>query len=91
MALFTAEYWIDGDAHWPGNLPVDDLWVGLFFDAGSAWSAGDRGDPFDTEEMEVRKSLGFALQCEGARLYLARPLDGLSRGWELALRFSRAF
>lgn len=91
MGIFSAEYWVDGEAQWPGDLPVDDLSVGLFFDAGSAWFAGDQGDPFDTGDLEVSKSLGFALQCESARLYLARPLDGAERDWELALRFSRTF
>ncbi|MBI2505039.1 MAG: BamA/TamA family outer membrane protein [Candidatus Latescibacteria bacterium] len=91
MGLFSAEYWVNGEAQWPGDLPVDDLSVGLFFDAGSAWFAGDQGDPFDTGDLEVKKSLGFALQCESARLYLARPLDGAERDWALALRFSRTF
>ena len=91
LGLFSAEYWVDGEAQWPGDLPVDDLSVGLFFDAGSAWVARDQNDPFATEDLEVYKSMGFALQCENARFYLARPLDGPDREWELALRFSRSF
>jgi hypothetical protein len=91
LVLFNAEYWVEGEAQWPGDLPVDDLSVGLFFDAGSAWFAGDQGDPFDTGDAEASKSLGFALQCESARLYLGRPLDGAERDWGLALRFSRTF
>ena len=42
-------------------------------------------------DIKRNKSLGFVLQCESARLYLARPLDGAEQGWELALRFSRTF
>ncbi|MCC7262009.1 MAG: BamA/TamA family outer membrane protein [Candidatus Latescibacteria bacterium] len=91
MGLLSAEYWVDGEAQWPGDLPVDDLSVGLLFDAGSAWFARDQHDPFDTEDLDFNKSLGFALQCENARFYLARPLDGPDREWELALRFSRSF
>ncbi len=91
MGLLSVEYWVDGESEWPGDLPVDELSVGLFFDAGSAWFAADEGDPFDTDGADVHKSLGFALQCESARLYLARPLDGAERDWELALRFSRTF
>jgi hypothetical protein len=70
---------------------VDELWVGLVFDAGSAWFARDQGDPFDTGDLGASKSLGVALRVENARLYLARPLGGTARGWELALRCSRAF
>jgi len=91
MGLFSAEYWVDGERQWPGDLPVDDLLVGAFCDAGGAWAAGDQGDPFDTGDLEVYKSLGFALQCESTRLYLARPLHGPDKKWRLSPRFSRTF
>jgi len=46
MVLVNAEYWIDGNNHWGQYWPADDFNVGVFFDAGSAWFADDRSDPF---------------------------------------------
>jgi len=45
--LLHAQYWIDADRHWAGGLPLDDLGLGVFFDAGAAWFAHDRSYPFN--------------------------------------------
>jgi outer membrane protein assembly factor BamA len=102
MVLFNAEYWVDADAHWRGQAPMDDMGLGVFFDMGSAWWANDPRNPFDQldalvgqggvgEEMELVKTLGFAVALEDIRLDLARPLDGEEDTWEFSLRFGRAF
>ena len=104
MVLFNAEYWIDGDTHWRhGSMPLEDMAMGVFFDAGSAWSAADAQNPFDRldylvsqpgrieEELDLKKSFGFALEMGDTRLNIARALDGVGRGWEFSARFGRTF
>lgn len=58
MLLVNLEYWVDGDRHFAGDLPVDGLGLAVFFDAGSAWFAGDLSDPFDhfTDLLEATAS-----------------------------------
>jgi hypothetical protein len=84
--LLNAQYWLDADHHWAGGLPLDDLGLGVFFDAGSAWFAHDRSDPFtgfqdlalgaDTGP-EWKRAVGLAVGTadEGLRLEFTRALD----------------
>ena len=44
--LLNAQYWLDADRHWADGSPFEDLGLGVFFDAGAAWFAQDRSDPF---------------------------------------------
>ncbi len=102
MVLFNAEYWIDAETHWRGQVPLDDMGFGVFFDMGSAWWANNPRDPFDQldtlvgqggvdGEMELVKSLGFAVALDDVRFNLARPLDAEEDAWQFSLRFGRAF
>jgi len=102
MVLFNAEYWVDADAHWRGMAPSGDMGLGVFFDVGSAWVAQDKRDPFDRlnwlieeggiqDEMELAKSIGFALALGDMRVNIARPLDASAEEWQLTMRFGRTF
>ena len=97
MVLINLEYWIDADRHWSGSLPdlpVDELGLGVFFDAGSAWFADDRGDPFEgAHEPELKRSYGFVIgeSDQDLRIQLARPLDGAEEEWKFLVRFGRSF
>lgn len=100
MVLVNAEYWIDGNNHWGQYWPADDFNVGVFFDAGSAWFADDRSDPFtglnalvDAEgtERDIKTSVGFAIGMDELRLDLAKPLDATGGDWALSMRASRTF
>lgn len=84
--LLNTQYWIDADRHWSSDLPLDGLGLGLFFDAGAAWFANDRSDPFtgfrqlalgvDTGP-EWKRAVGLAVGTsdDGLRLEFARALD----------------
>jgi len=84
--LVNAQYWIDADSHWQDELPLDGLGLGVFFDAGTAWFAHDRSDPFtgfrdlalgvDTGPA-WKRALGLAVGTadDGLRLEFARALD----------------
>lgn len=84
--LINAQYWIDADRHWDGDLPLDGLGLGVFLDAGAAWYAGDRSDPFtgfrdlalgvDTGQ-EWKRAVGLAVGSaqDGFRVEFARALD----------------
>lgn len=104
MILINLEYWIDADHHWGADVPVDDLGVGVFFDAGSAWFADDRSDPFEgvqglvdtgsrANEPELKRSFGFGLGTvdQSFRVDIARPLDDEDESWRFLARFSRTF
>ena len=84
--LLNTQYWIDADRHWGGQLPLDGLGLGVFFDAGAAWFAHDRSDPFTgfrdlalgvETAPEWRRSVGLAVGTsdEGLRLEFTRVLD----------------
>ena len=95
--------------HWrrlgSGEKPLRQRCLGLavFFDAGSAWFAGDLSDPFDRAadlidvsaegEPHLRRSFGFGVGTsdDGFRVNLARPLDGNGDQWRLSARISRPF
>ena len=94
MVLFNMVYWVDGDKGFRGNWPLDDLDVGIFFDAGYAWFADDNSDLFDgvNLDMTLKKSAGLALTVEeDFHVYLAKPLNTEDNRWTLSVRFSRAF
>ena len=84
--LLNAQYWVDADRHWAGGLPLDDLGLGVFFDAGAAWFAHDRSDPFTgfrdlalgvETAPEWKRAVGLAVGTadEGLRLEFTRALD----------------
>ena len=101
MVLFNAEYWLDGDSHFGDALPVQGLGAVAFFDAGTAWFAGDRSDPFDglegllegVDRPDFHRSIGVGLTTadQTFRVEMARPLDGDSGEWRLYARVSRTF
>lgn len=100
MVLVNAEYWIDGNSHWRHYWPADDFDMGVFFDAGSAWFAEDRSDPFAGLDdlvdkaktgRDIKTSAGFAIGMEDLRLYLAKPLDADGRDWAFSMRISQTF
>ena len=100
MVLVSAEYRLDGDHHF-GGAPFSGLGAVAFFDAGAAWFAGDRSDPYDgleglvegSGEHDLLRSVGVGLTTadEGFRFEIARPLDGDTGDWHLYARLSRAF
>lgn len=83
MVLANAEYWIDSDALW-GNGPFFGINLGVFADAGAAWSG-------PADKAVWKKSAGLALDMEDIRVYLARPIDGAESRWRLSARLSRSF
>lgn len=44
--LINTQYWVNADRHWSADLPFEGMGFGAFFDAGAAWFAKDRSDPF---------------------------------------------
>jgi len=94
MVLINLEYWVDAETYWTADLPIEDLGLGLFFDAGSAWFASDRSDPFKgADEPALKRSFGFGVGTSDQefRVDIARPLDDDREGWRLLARFSRPF
>ena len=87
MVLFNAIYWVDGEAHFRDDWPLDDVGIGVFFDAGKAWFAD--GEPVGTR---VVTSAGFGLKTDNLRVFFARPLDANDLvDWRVWVRFRRAF
>ena len=91
LLLFNAEYWLDAE-------PLELLYglnLGLFFDAGSAWFAGEESMPVFHQtalrELELKTSAGIAVDLEGFRFYFARPFDAAGDGWNFSFRLSRTF
>lgn len=101
MVLFNAEYWLDGDRHFGDALPFQGLGAVAFFDAGAAWFAGNRSDPYDgleglvegSGEHDLLRSVGVGLTTadDGFRVEVARPLDGANEEWRIYARISRTF
>ena len=105
--LVNAQYWIDADRHWHGDeVPVDGLGFGVFFDAGAAWDARHRSDPFDgfydlvlgaEDGPDWKRTVGVSVGTadDGFRVDLAHPLDADplydAGGWSVTARVSRAF
>ena len=84
--LLNAQYWLDADRHWADGLPLEGLGLGVFFDAGAAWFARDRSDPFTgfrdlalgvDDGPEWKRSVGLAVGTvdDGLRIEFARALD----------------
>jgi len=74
MVLFNAEHWLQGN----------QVNVGFFADAGSAWRAGEA-------DFDLQVSGGLGLHSGDFRLYVARPIADQTRDLDLSWRFSRAF
>ena len=104
MVLVNMEYWVDVEEHSHHEVLGGDIGLGVFFDAGSAWFAGDVSDPFEgvddlvspsrSTDAKLRRSFGFAVGSEnqdGFRVEFARPLDGPVQDWDVLGRFSRSF
>ena len=94
MVLLNLEYWVDAESYWTADLPIEDLGLGVFFDAGSAWFASDRSDPFEgVQEPSLKRSFGFGVGTadQEFRVDIARPLDDDRERWRLLARFSRPF
>ena len=101
MVLINAEYWVDAERQWHADVPVDDLHLGAFVDAGSTWFADDADDPFDQVGQllgaasrdsvpEWQTNVGLALGLGGdVMIYAARPLAG-QQDSVLSLCFSRS-
>jgi hypothetical protein len=105
--LVNLQYWVDADRHWShGSVPIDGLGLGLFFDAGAAWYAGHRSDPYEgfqdlalgvDDGPDWKRSVGVSVGTadDGFRIDFSRPLDagGLagSGDWTVEARISRAF
>jgi hypothetical protein len=63
-----------------GEMPLEDLAMGVFFDVGSAWFADDAQNPIDRldylvsqpgrveEELDLKKSFGFGVEMGDTRL-----------------------
>ena len=86
--LINTQYWVDADRHWSNDTPIDGLGLGVFFDAGAAWFAHDRSDPFtgfrdlalgvSTDSgPKWKRAVGLALGTgdDGVRFEFTRALD----------------
>ena len=91
LLLLNAEYWLDAE---PLEL-LDGLNLGFFFDAGSAWFAGEESMPVVHQtalgELKLKTNAGIAADIEDFRFYFARPFDAAGDGWNLSFRLSRTF
>jgi hypothetical protein len=87
MVLFNAIYWVDGEAHFRDDWPLDDVGIGVFFDAGKAWVADG-----ESVGSRVVTSAGLGLKTDNLRVFFARPLDANDPvDWRVWVRFRRAF
>ncbi len=66
MVLFNAIYWVDGEAHFRDDWPLDDVGIGVFFDAGKAWFSD-----WEPAGTRVVTNVGFGLKTDNLRVFFA--------------------